>query len=169
MALADNCNPDENSRFLRVLLVMTLTWDPPTSIVRMLFVDIRLFVRFLMIATPELIWRSPGPIGRSCSQPFPRNLAFVRMSVVRGRPEIADIGQNASDPKPNSARPLHLSSRDRYWLPRLCALLGAARFACKIQGAVDQTHMAVGLRKISQHTAGKRVELFGEQTHVVAA
>jgi hypothetical protein len=32
---------------------MTLTWDPPTSIVRMFFVDIRLFVRFLMIATPE--------------------------------------------------------------------------------------------------------------------
>jgi hypothetical protein len=41
--------------------------------------------------------------------------------------------------------------------------------AAKIQGAVDQANMAIGLRKISQHTTGKRVELFGEQTHVVAA
>jgi hypothetical protein len=49
MTLADNCDPDGNSRFLRTLLVMTLTRDPPMSIVKMFFVDIRLFVRFFMM------------------------------------------------------------------------------------------------------------------------
>jgi hypothetical protein len=48
MALADSCDPDENSRLLRNLFVMTFTWDPPTSTVRMIF-DIPLFVRFLMM------------------------------------------------------------------------------------------------------------------------
>jgi hypothetical protein len=72
MALADSCDPDENSRFLRVLLVMTFTWDPPTSIARIFFVDIPLFVCFLMMRYSgiDLEIVRADVIGRSRSRPF---------------------------------------------------------------------------------------------------
>jgi hypothetical protein len=65
MALADKCDPDENSRFLRTLLVMTLTRDPPTSIVRIFFVDIRRFVRFFMMRTVQRAALSPSDPGHA--------------------------------------------------------------------------------------------------------
>ena len=49
IAAADSCGPDENSRFLRTLFVMNFTWDPPTSIVRIFFIDILAVVRFPMM------------------------------------------------------------------------------------------------------------------------
>src|ERR1700747_2565892 len=58
IALADSFEPDENSRFLRTLFVMTFTWDPPTSIVRMVFVGSSLFVRFHMMRYTKIDWRS---------------------------------------------------------------------------------------------------------------
>jgi UDP-N-acetyl-D-mannosaminuronic acid transferase (WecB/TagA/CpsF family) len=39
----------------------------------------------------------------------------------------------------------------------------------QIERAIDQADVAVSLREISQHLAGHQVELFGEQTHVIAA
>jgi hypothetical protein len=39
----------------------------------------------------------------------------------------------------------------------------------QIQRAIDQTDMAVGLGKIAEHVPARRIELFREQPHVVAA
>jgi hypothetical protein len=71
MALADSCDPDENSRLLRNLFVMTFTWDPPTSTVRMIF-DIPLFVRFLMMPYPGVDLEIEGAdvIDNSCGYPL---------------------------------------------------------------------------------------------------
>jgi predicted RNase H-like nuclease (RuvC/YqgF family) len=60
---------------------------------------------------------------------------------------------------------------------RLQALLGGhgkaddlrARMPAQVERAVDQTDVTVGLRKIAQHAAGQRIELFGEQTDIIAA
>ena len=52
---------------------------------------------------------------------------------------------------------------------RFGAFLCRARLPAQIERAVDQTDVTVGLRKIAQHAAGQRIELFGEQTHVIAA
>jgi len=66
-------------------------------------------------------------------------------------------------------RRLGLGSWAGRWTLRLGALLRWARLARQVQGATDQTNMAVGLRKIAQHTASERIIFLGEQSHVVAA
>src|SRR5262249_9583587 len=52
---------------------------------------------------------------------------------------------------------------------RFGALLDRTHFAAQTERRVDQTHVAIGLRKIAQHPTGERVDLLGQQTHVVAA
>src|SRR5262252_3257586 len=52
---------------------------------------------------------------------------------------------------------------------RLGALLRRARLPGQIKRAIDQADVTIGLRKIAQHAAGQRIELFCEQAHVVAA
>ena len=39
----------------------------------------------------------------------------------------------------------------------------------QIECAVDQTCMAVDLRKVTQHAAGQRIEFFGEQANIIAS
>ena len=48
-------------------------------------------------------------------------------------------------------------------------LLSRPGLSAQIERAVDQTNMTVGLRKIAQHATGQRIELFSEQSHVIAA
>ena len=49
------------------------------------------------------------------------------------------------------------------------ALLRRARLLAQVERAVDQTDVTVGLRKIAQHAASQWIELFGEQTDIIAA
>ncbi len=44
-----------------------------------------------------------------------------------------------------------------------------ALFPAEGKRTVDQADMTVGLWKIAQHAAGQWIELFGEQTYVIAA
>lgn len=61
------------------------------------------------------------------------------------------------------------------WVLRRGPMLGIrhalppARLSARIQRAVDQAHMTIGLRKIAQHAAGLRIKLLGEQPYIVAA
>ena len=104
MALADSCDPDENSRLLRNLFVMTFTWDPPTSLARTIF-DIPLFVRFLMMPYPgvDLEIVRADVIGNSCSlsarrrnPPRLKSLLAGRFDVHRCRRDIASVWREAS-------------------------------------------------------------------------
>jgi hypothetical protein len=47
------------------------------------------------------------------------------------------------------------------------ALFRWPRLAAQAKRAVDQTDVAVGLRKIAQHPATSRIELLGEQADVI--
>ena len=49
------------------------------------------------------------------------------------------------------------------------SLLRRPGLPAQIERAVDQSDMTIGLRKIAQHAAGQRIELFGKQSHVIAA
>jgi hypothetical protein len=49
------------------------------------------------------------------------------------------------------------------------ALFRRAFLPAQIERAVDQTDVAIGLRKIAKHAAGQWIDLFSEQTYVIAA
>ena len=52
---------------------------------------------------------------------------------------------------------------------RFCAPFRRALLPTQTERAVDQTDVTIGLRKITQHAAGQRIELFREQAHIIAA
>jgi hypothetical protein len=45
----------------------------------------------------------------------------------------------------------------------------SALLPAQIERAVDKTNVTIGLRKIAQHAAGQRIELFRQQSYVIAA
>src|SRR5262249_28356761 len=55
------------------------------------------------------------------------------------------------------------------WSLRFGALFHRALLSAQTQRTVDQTHVTIGLRKITQHPARQRTELFREQSHIIAA
>src|SRR5262249_24991788 len=52
---------------------------------------------------------------------------------------------------------------------RFGAMLRRASLPAQIKRTVDQTDVAIGLGKIAEHAAALRIELFGEQAHIIAA
>src|SRR5262249_10531726 len=58
---------------------------------------------------------------------------------------------------------------DRRRRLRFGAMLRRASLPAQIKRTVDQTDVAIGLGEIAEHAAALRIELFGEQAHIIAA
>ena len=59
--------------------------------------------------------------------------------------------------------------RNRDRRPFRCGALLRAPLPTQIERAVDKTNVTIGLRKIAQHAARQRIELFRQQSYVIAA
>jgi len=86
------------------------------------------------------------------------------LRVAISRSDIATDDQSADQRIMSSRR-----GRHRGWPLLLRPLFSWSILAGQIECAVDQTNVAEGLRKITQHAACDRIEFFGKQAHVIAA
>src|SRR4029077_15529007 len=86
--------------------------------------------------------------------------AHIVLEEIGARFELSRVDLSANEQ--NSAQYLRVN-------PKARVPASGESISTKLSAQFIRTHVTIGLRKIAQHAADQRIELFREQAHIIAA